>query len=139
MRTATLFQLTALEIATSADYAEIATFDNMRMFPLPNGEMAIPLGPTVIRVPVEHIRTSLRVKGVSFMDGRETYKTRHYYIAIEPKLRELLELPFKLQVDAANEAKWRAKSKLDLFERREAAWWAQPWYLRVWSALRGQR
>jgi hypothetical protein len=92
-----------------------------------DGDLAMPLDTLVQveRIPVHHIRKM------------ERGHSQDEYIAIEPRLREILEVPFLEKVRKAErvEAEWREHAHKSA--QRVAKFNSQSWYVRVWRALRG--
>jgi hypothetical protein len=89
---------------------------------LPGGEMAVDKATAQEeRVPIHHVRAAGKNK----------------YIAMSPELREILEAPFEAKALDV-QAKLRiAEDCVSHMEDRLAWFPSQPWYKRLWIALRG--
>lgn len=60
------------------------------------------------------------------------------YIAVEPELKELLTIQERQEIDRLKEDLQYTHKALQALRDDKSEWWSQPWYKRVWSALRGE-
>jgi hypothetical protein len=83
-------------------------------------------------VPVERICNNLQNR-----DG--TVSRTERYIVVEPELRELLTVKERQEIDELH-AKVRHLNKVIQTQQHEvSSWWAQPWYVRAWLSIRGEK
>lgn len=127
MRKVTLWEVKPIEMMVGGyEICRYATPDSAFPFSV-SGEWAVPMTPMVAveRIPIHHIRKM------------ERGQLQEEYIAIEPRLREILELPFREEVQNAEKlaAEWHETANIVALQI--ANFKELPWYARAWRALRG--
>lgn len=132
MREVTLYQITATEMM-AGDYVEIVRMDPARGLRFSAREAMLPIDDcvTVERLPVHCITRCDQIAGFP-----EQRRYTEKYIAIEPRLRKMLELPFE---EIAHDAKRKLVAEMERRNftlQRVAEFNAQPWWRRAWQAAK---
>lgn len=127
MRKVTLYQITAMDMM-AGNYVELTGLMPSRLTRFSSTEAMTPVDFTAdtVRVPVHHIR-----RCEPGMVNEEAY------IAIAPRLSEVLEAPFKAEVDRAWNSARSAREVAALYEWRIVEFNSKPWYKRMLAALDG--
>lgn len=131
LRKVTLWSMTPTEYIVGG-YELMRHKNTYRCIPFPNGEFAEPLDVTVQieRMPIHCIS---RIERRTRIDE---------YIAIEPSLHEVLELPIRTKYDEAmeRERKITASTRMqrDEFALKLDYFTDAPWYVCVWRLLRAR-
>lgn len=129
MRKVTLWEMKPTEMIVGGDEIVRHQRDSFKAFPFSrDGEWAMPLDTTVQveRIPIHTI---------SKMERGERHDE---YIAIEPKLREVLEVPFVTQVMKAEKAEAEWREYAHAVDRRRTEFNKKPWYHRIYLAIKAE-
>lgn len=133
-RRVTLYEVTAKEVI-AGDFVEMANFfPQPSLAPFVDGQAAYSDSVKVERIPVHHIRECTAPSRRPY-DGPPVYDDT--YIAIEPRLREILEAPFVAQVAEANRNEALARSIADGYALKLDEFNSMPTWKRVWTAFKG--
>ena len=61
------------------------------------------------------------------------------YIVIEPELRELLTVKERQEIDELRAEVHHLNKVTQTQQHEVSSWWSQPWYVRVWLSIRGEK
>lgn len=124
MRWATLYQVTESRMAIDRDYI---TLRQMTGRPMDSifmvGTDFATLASEDIRVPIDHV-----------VDVT-TYGREESWIAIDPKLRALLEVPLSKELNELRETLGHRDNSIASYEKLVRDFANLPWYKRAWRAI----
>lgn len=83
----------------------------------------------------EHVHTiDIPIETIRYPDGRPDE-----FIAVHPRLKEILTLDVRQKLEEKCAQLQRSEHWCAKLQDNYRNWWSQPWYKRVWQALKGTK